>query len=138
MSEDGAVVITAQRWTDPAAPASRPRSWARLVRHGRVAQDVPFTGAKAHTELDQFWAGLADRYEATAMTEDQMWDALRKRTGIEQVRCDRKDCAGALPVAWHCCPGCGADARRVAAGSLSGVRRYPPVLLDLRKRLDPS
>jgi hypothetical protein len=122
LSDDGTVVLTVQRWTDPAAPADRPATWLRLVRNGRRREDREFTGADQHQQLEAFWATLVEEYARTALTEDQMWVKLRDLTGTVQAECASKDCAGRMPVAWPHCPVCRRDSRRVATGSLSGAR----------------
>lgn len=129
LTHDGKIVITAQRWTDPAAPEDRPRSWLRLVRNGRQRQVSRFTGAGAHAELDAFWAGLAERYEPTALTEDQMWVRLKEITGTIQSECARAGCEGRMPVAWEVCPECGRNARRVAGGAMTANRRRLPDIM---------
>lgn len=123
LTEDGRVVITAQHWRDPAAPADRPRSWLRLVRNGRPRDDQRFVGVDDGLELQEIWAYLTERYAPTGLSEDQMWAALRTLTGIEQAGCASKDCAGTMPTGSPICPECGRHAERVASGSLSGVRR---------------
>jgi hypothetical protein len=129
MSHDGKVVITAQRWTDPAA--RRPRSWLRLVRNGKAEQTVPFTGAAAHREMIDYWNGLAERYRPTELTEDQMWARLWDLAMIEQTECAATECAGRMPVAWKMCPTCG---RPASSGEPAAVRGRRPLMLDLRKR----
>ncbi len=126
-------MITAQRWSDPQASADRPASWLRLIRNGRPRAAQRFSGRARQVVLEQTWAQLAERYAATALTEDEMWKWLRKLAKVEQVQCASvSKCAGRLPVAWHYCPMCGCDERKVARGSLSGVRRHE-MLWDLRK-----
>jgi hypothetical protein len=132
LSEDGAVVITAQRWVDPAAPAGRPRGWLRLVRNGRVQQLVQFSGPRRTEELVGYWGHFAERYRATALDSNQMWSRLRDLTGIEQAGCASKDCPGTLPVGGGRCLACGRNERNVAAGALSGVRRRE-LLWNVRK-----
>ncbi len=133
LSDDGKVVITAQRWSDPAAAAERPRSWLRLIRNGRPRAAEQFGGRARHLVLEQRWSQLADRYAATALSEADMWAWLGKLAQVEQVQCSSASkCAGRLPVGWHYCPECGRDERNVASGSLSGARRRV-VLWDLRK-----
>jgi hypothetical protein len=134
LSHDGTVVITAQRWTEPRRPTNRPRTWLRLVRNGRVMQDVPFTGQAAHLEMRMFWDRLIGQYEPTGLDEDQMWNGLRELTQIEQTECGAKDCVGRLPVAWWYCPLCRRDTRRVASGSLIAARGRGVITLDMRKR----
>ena len=134
LSEDRKVVITAQRWTDPSPADGRPSTWLRLVRNGTERQVLRFTGAGAQREVEGDWTRLRERYQHTALTEEQMWQALRELTGIEQAVCSTiQKCPGRLPVAWHWCPECGRDQRNVGRGSLSGVRRRPVIRLDLRK-----
>lgn len=133
LSDDGLVVITAQHWSDPQAPATRPVSWLRLVRNGRIRTDRQVSGLKGHRELAEFWAERASVIAATQLDEDQMWKKLAELTGISQTRCVRSDCAGRMPVAWWRCPECRCHARNVAAGSMSGVR-HRDLLLDLRTR----
>lgn len=123
LSDDGLVVMTAQRWCDPKAPTDRPRSWLRSIRNGEVAAEHRFTGASQHQEMREFWVQLVDWFTPAGLTEDQMWAKLLELTGIQQTRCQGKDCAGAMPAGWPICPDCGRDSRRVAAGSLSGVHR---------------
>lgn len=134
LSTDGLVVITAQHWIDPQAPAGRPVSWLRLVRNGRIRTDRRVAGQQAHAELAEFWAERASVIAATQLDEDQMWKKLGELVSIKQTRCVRPDCAGRMPVAWWRCPECRRDARKVASGELSGVRRRPELLLDLRTR----
>jgi hypothetical protein len=133
LSHDGRAVLTAQQWYDRAAPAQRPRSWLRLVGNGRVIQDCRFTGERGHREMERFWADRVVDYEPTKLTEDQMWAKLWELARIEQTRCQRKDCAGGMPVAWWFCPGCGTDARKVAVGSLSGCRRRGDLTLRQKR-----
>ncbi len=133
LTEDRLVVITAQHWMDPQAPAGQPVAWLRLVRNGREWQSIRFGGARAQVELAEAWGQLRLRYAPTALTEDQMWVALGELAGVDRVQCSSASkCAGRLPVAWHFCPECGRDQRRVAQGSWSGVRGRPAILLDLR------
>ncbi len=133
LSEDGAVVITVQHWQDPQAPAERPVSWLRLVRNGRPRSAQQFAGMQGQASLHDRWRSLEGRYAATALTEDEMWRWLGKLARIQQAECaSAAGCRGRLVVAWPFCPACGRDERRVASGSLSGVRRRE-VLLDLRK-----
>lgn len=133
LSEDGLVVITAQRWSDRSAPAERPRTWLRLVRNGRPCDDRRFTGARSHREVEIIWGQLAERYAPTGLAEDQMWVKLQELTGVGQARCSGKDCTGRMPVGWQICPECDRSAGRVASGSLSGVRGRASLLLDLRR-----
>lgn len=123
LSHNGLIVITAQRWSDPQAEADRPRHWMRLVRNGRQCDVRQFTGPTAYRRLGQIWNQLAEQYQPTALTEDQMWAKLRELTGIEPTQCLRTGCAGQMPVAWTVCPQCGRDARKVASGSMSGAYR---------------
>lgn len=133
LSDDGLVVITAQQWFDPQAPAQRPVSWLRLVRNGKIHQDRRVTGAAAHEELQDFWIERAIATARARLEEEQMWERLGELAKIRQTECVRTDCDGRMPVAWWLCPVCGRDARRVASGSLSGARRRGELLLDLRK-----
>lgn len=128
LTHDGLVVISAQWWRGPATLAGKPRSWLRLIRNGRVEQDCRFTGEREQVELAEFWAGRAERYAPTMLSEDEMRAKLAELAKIEPVRCQRRHCAAVLPVAWWHCPDCGSDVRRVAAGSLSGCRRRTLVL----------
>jgi hypothetical protein len=136
LSYDGLVVITAQQWFDPAAPASRPVSWLRLVRNGRVHRDHRVTGVKRHFDLQDLWVERALAIAPARLEEDQMWVKLEELTGEKQTVCARR-CGGRMPVAWRVCPSCGSSAGRVAGGSLSGVRRRGELVLDLRKGADP-
>lgn len=130
LSHNALWVLTAQHWSDPAAPVERPRSWLRLVRNGRVVQDLKFTGVNGRHELDLFWRRCAASYEPTSLSEDQMWVRLRELSGIQQAGCQRADCSGGgLPVAWWFCPRCGADARRVASGSMVAAHRRGDIRL---------
>lgn len=128
LSEDGQVVITAQRWTDPGPADGRPVTWLRLVRNGRERQVLRFLGVGAQLQVDGDWERWSGRYAQTALTEDQMWAKLRELVGVEQESCSSvSKCPGRLPVAWRWCPECGRDQRRVASGSLSGIRRRPVI-----------
>lgn len=132
LSHDGLVVMTAQRWVDPQAPADRPRSWVRLVRNGKVTprKEHQITGLRSHQRLELEWAELAKRYQPTALTEDQMWAKLRELTGIEQEICSAKGCSGgAMPPGWSYCPVCGRNAQRVAAGSMSQAHRRGDIVM---------
>jgi hypothetical protein len=136
LSHDGAEVITAQRWSDPSAPARRPRSWLRLVRNGQVEQDVRFVGTAEHAEMIEFWAQREKAYAATRLDGPGMWIKLRELAGAEQVECGQ-GCPGRLPVAWPVCLDCGRDSRMPVAGTPHGVRRRPTLTLDLRKAPKP-
>lgn len=134
LSHDGLVVITAQQWFDPLAPALRPVSWIRLIRNGHVHQERRVAGADEQFGLQDFWVERALAIAPDRLEEDQMWAELAELTGTKQTECVRRDCAGAMPVAWPYCPMCGCDSRNVASGSLSGVRRNGYLFLDLRER----
>jgi hypothetical protein len=134
LSHDGQVVMTAQLWFDPQAPMSRPVSWIRLIRNGKIHQDSRVSGAAGQLELVEFWVERALVIAPARLEEDQMWSKLAELTGKKQTVCVRRDCAGQMPVGWWFCPVCGCDARNVASGSLSGVRRQGDLLLDLRVR----
>lgn len=111
LSHDGREVRTAQHWVDPQAPASRPRSWLRLVVNGRPTQDAGFAGGPAQRELAEFWSSRVTAFGPTALTEDQMWVKLLELAGIIQSRCSLEGCSGVLPVAWWFCPVCSRDVR---------------------------
>jgi len=135
LSHDGLEVRTAQRWSDPAASADRPKSWLRLVSNGRVVQDSQVTGERGHREMERFWAGRAAAFEPTKLAEDQMWAKLRELARIEQTQCQRENCAGGgLPVAWWYCPECKADVRKVASGSLLWVNRRGIIVMQPARR----
>lgn len=133
LSEDGLVVITGQRWSDPEAPADHPVSWLRLVRNGRPRQSLRFGGLAAQDDLARKWSEIAERFASTALTEIEMWEWLHKLAKVDQVACSAASkCAGRLPVAWDVCPECGRNQRNVARGSMSGARGRE-VFWDLRK-----
>lgn len=132
LSEDGQVVITAQRWSDPRAPAERPCGWLRLVRNGQVWKTEQYAGVRRTAELLQRWRSLTDRYAATALDSNQMWSTLRELTGIEQSHCLHSSCSGRIPVGSSRCLVCGRNERSVAAGGLSGARRRGVLILNLR------
>jgi hypothetical protein len=133
LTEDGEVVITAQRWSDPEAPAERPCGWLRLVRNGRHWQTVQYCGARRSAELRERWSSLAERYRPTALGVNEMWSKLRQLTGIEQGNCLHSGCSGTIPVGGGRCLVCGRNERSVAAGELSGARRRGVLVLNLRK-----
>lgn len=134
LSHDRRSVITGQHWQDPQPPGGRPTSWLRNVRNGRERQVLTYVGDAVQEELAGDWARISEMYAPTALTEEQMWVKLRELAGVEQVQCSSTwRCRGLLPPAWPYCPACGRDQRRVASGSLSGVRRMAPIVLDLRK-----
>ncbi len=132
LSNDSRLVITDQRWYDPHAPDDRPRSWVRLIRNGRVCRDQQVTGPRRHRELEMFWADRVAEAAPTRLDEAQMWTKLGEVAGIRQTECQRKYCHSKMPVGWWICAVCGADARRVARGSLSGVRRHGDIVLPVR------
>jgi len=133
LSEDGQVVITTQRWSNPDAPAERPCSWLRLVRNGRTWKTVQYCGARRSAELLDRWASLAERYRATALDTNEMWSRLKQLTGIEQGHCLHSSCSGTIPVGGGRCLVCRRNERNVAAGELSGARRRGVLILNLRK-----
>ena len=133
LSEDGLVVITAQQWRDPAAPAERPLHWLRLIRNGKVRQTIQYGGPRRYGEMVAFWNGLAERYRPTRLDSNQMWSTLSRLTGIEQGQCASSSCNGRLPVGGGRCLACGRNERTVASGSLSGVRRRGALILNTRK-----
>src|SRR5213076_1575753 len=123
-----------QRWADPDAPAGRPRSWLRLVRNGRRAQDLSFTGRAAQDELEVFWSGTESAFTPSALTQEQMWGKLLELAGITPARCPGGDCSGmVLPVAWWICPECGHDVRRVASGAMLTPRGRGVIVVDCRR-----
>lgn len=139
LSKDGLVVITAQQWRDPQAPAERPLHWLRLVRNGRVDQTVQFGGERRRTEMIDFWNGLAERYRPTSLDSNQMWSKLKDLTGIEQAQCaGAGKCQGLLPVGVERCPACGRNERRIGAGALSGVRRRGVIMMNARRAASRS
>lgn len=134
LSDDGAVVITAQRWSDPAATDLRPVTWLRLVRNGCVRAEHQFAGVQRAAEMERFWAGRVEDFAATALTDDQMWEKLRELAGIEQAVCGGTKCAGRLASGAAFCPVCGRSPARVAAGSMLTARGRGTIVLDLRGR----
>jgi hypothetical protein len=131
MSEDGQVVITLQHWSDPTAPAECPRSWLRVLRNGQVftdrrrgGGDRRFFGPKRALALNAELARTRARFAPTQLSPDDARTQLRKVAGVEPEQCQRGDRCGAPQIlGWPYCPTCGADARKVASGSMSGVRR---------------
>jgi hypothetical protein len=138
LSHDGREVITAQQWFDPDAAEDRPRSWLRLLRNGQVVKDNQITGRAKHDELAEFWRAREVSFEPTKLTEDQMWVRLRELTGIEQTVCQAENCSIDMPVGWWICPLCGKDARRVAHGSLTGVRARGVIALPAAALRSPE
>jgi hypothetical protein len=130
LSHDGLEVRTAQHWSDPQAPADRPRSWLRLVCNGRVDQDLSFTGAKAHRELAEFWAGREVLFAPTALDERQMRQKLIELKGIEPVPCRGRECSAILPVGSGFCARCHRSAARVAGGAMSAARGNPAAMMS--------
>ncbi len=131
LSHDGRVVITGQRWYDPDAPAARPRSWVRLLRNGEVCRDQQVTGRRGHRDLETVWADRVADAAPTRLDEAQMWAKLDELAGIRQTECQRSGCHSKMPVGWWICALCGADARRVARGSLSGVQRRAAIVVPV-------